>query len=89
MLATDSVESKSSMIYLAAVSYDSFDNYIPDEWEEKYVNPDSLDLISVKVLSDNKPVLDFLNAKATKAWRAAYLNYSKSLYSNNFQPLFR
>lgn len=89
MLATDSVEAKSSMIYLAAISYDSFDNYIPDEWESMYVNPDSLDLRSVKVLSDNKPVLDFLNAKATKAWREAYLNYSKSLYSNNFQPLFR
>ena len=89
MLATDSVEAKSSMIYLAAISYDSFDNYIPDEWSKMYVNTDSLDLKSVKVLSDNKPVLDFLNARATKAWRAGYLNYSKSLYGNSFQPLFR
>jgi spermidine synthase len=89
MMRTDTIESRSSMIYLAANTTDAFDNYIPTDWKENYLIRDSLDINDVKVLSDNKPVLDFLNAKATKAWRMAYLNYSKSFYQHPLQPLFR
>jgi spermidine synthase len=85
---TDSLEEKSNMIYLFSNSMDAFEDRVPDYIRDKFIPADSIDVKDAIILTDRRPVLDYLNEDATKVWRMGYLNYMSSFYKNYHIPLF-
>jgi len=88
LYTTDSLESKSNMIYVFSNSMDSFDDKVPEYMYDGFVPHDSIDVNDAIILTDQRPVLDYLNEDATRAWRMGYLAYMKSFYTNYNIPLF-
>lgn len=85
---TDSVESKSNMVFLASNSRDTFDETLPEYMQKGFIPSDSIDVNDALVLTDRRPVLDHLNALATRRWRTAYMAYNRTFYQNLHIPLF-
>jgi spermidine synthase len=85
---TDSLESKSNMIYVFSNSMDAFEDRVPDYMHAGFVNHDSIDVNDAIILTDQRPVLDYLNEDATRVWRMGYMAYMKGFYTNNNIPLF-
>lgn len=88
LYTTDSLEEKSNMIYLFSNSMDTFEDRVPDYIRDKFIPSDSIDVKDAIILTDRRPVLDYLNEDATKVWRMGYLNYMRNYYKNYHIPLF-
>ncbi|MEX1188525.1 MAG: fused MFS/spermidine synthase [Bacteroidia bacterium] len=85
---TDSLEEKSNSIFVFSNSMDAFEDKIPDYMQSRFISKDSIDVNDAIILTDQRPVLDYLNEDATRAWRMGYMAYMKSFYSNYHIPLF-
>jgi spermidine synthase len=85
---TDKTEDRSNMIYFISNSHDVLNERIPEAISSRFINPDDIDVDDAVILTDRRPILDYLNGRATKVWRTAYLVYMKSFYKNNHIPLF-
>ncbi len=88
LYSTDSLEEKSNLIYLFSNSMDTFEDRVPDYIQDKFIQEDSIDVKDAIILTDRRPVLDYLNADATKVWRVGYLNYMRGFYKSYHIPLF-
>jgi predicted membrane-bound spermidine synthase len=54
-----------------------------------FLNPGTINLDDAIILTDNKPVLEWLNIKATASWRKDYTLTFTELFSKNGVPLFK
>ncbi|MFM2285559.1 MAG: hypothetical protein RLZZ543_1056 [Bacteroidota bacterium] len=88
LYTTDSLEEKSNMIYMFSNSMDAFEDRVPDYIRGNFISSDSIDVQDAIILTDRRPVLDYLNEDATKVWRMAYLNYMRSFYNSYHIPMF-
>jgi len=85
---TEKTESKSNMIYVVCKNRDVFDDYLPDYVKDNFISTDEINIEDAVILTDRKPILDYLNEDATKAWRLGYMNYMNQFYKNYNIPLF-
>ena len=56
--------------------------------ETLFLDPRKADLNDAVVLTDDRPILEFLNIRAGNAWRKAYIEMTKTFYKEGV-PLFR
>ncbi|HNX78433.1 MAG TPA: fused MFS/spermidine synthase [Prolixibacteraceae bacterium] len=54
-----------------------------------FLKPETLDLTDAQILTDDKPVLEWLNIKATAGWRKEYTRSFTSFFQKKGIPLFR
>jgi predicted membrane-bound spermidine synthase len=85
---TDSIEAKSNSIFVFSNSMDAFEDKVPQYMQNHFISKDSIDVKDAIILTDQRPVLDYLNEDATRAWRMGYMAYMKSFYTSNHIPLF-
>ena len=85
---TGKTESTSNMIYLVSKNRDVFDDYLPEYVKGNFIASDEIDIEDALILTDRRPVLDYLNEDATKAWRLGYMQYMNQFYLNYHIPLF-
>jgi len=64
------------------------DDYLPDYVKDNFISTDEINIEDAVILTDRKPILDYLNEDATKAWRLGYMNYMNQFYKNYNIPLF-
>ena len=88
LYTTDSTEEKSNMIYMFSNSMDAFEDRVPDYIRDRFIAADSIDVQDAIILTDRRPVLDYLNEDATKVWRSGYLSYMQGFYKDKHIPLF-
>jgi predicted membrane-bound spermidine synthase len=85
---TSKIESTSNMIYLVSKNRDVFDEYLPDYVKDNFLAEDQINIEDAIILTDRRPILDYLNEDATKAWRLGYMQYMNQFYKNYHIPLF-
>ena len=76
------------MIYLVSKNRDVFDDYLPEYVKDNFIASDEINIEDALILTDRRPVLDYLNEDATKAWRLGYMQYMNQFYLNYHIPLF-
>lgn len=85
---TDSLEEKSNSIFVLSNSRDAFENKIPSYVKDAFISKDSINIDDAIILTDQRPVLDYLNEDATRKWRMGYMAYMRSFYKSYHIPLF-
>jgi spermidine synthase len=85
---TGKTEATSNMIYLVSKNRDVFDDFLPDYVKDNLIASDEINIEDALILTDRRPVLDYLNEDATKAWRLGYMQYMNQFYKNYHIPLF-
>ena len=85
---TDSLQETSNMIYVFSNTIESFEDHVPDYVRDNFIPSDSIDVKDAIILTDQRPVLDYLNEEATLYWRTGYLNYMRAFYKSKHIPLF-
>jgi len=85
---TDSLEEKSNSVFVFSNSMDVFEDKIPEYMQNNFVPKDSIDVADAIILTDQRPVLDYLNEDATRVWRMGYMAYMRSFYQDYRIPLF-
>jgi len=85
---TGETESSSNMIYFISNSREVFNERVPAYVSLKFIPARTIDTRDAVILTDQRPILDYLNWEATRKWRMAYLAYMKGFYKTNNIPLF-
>ncbi|MCB0820833.1 MAG: fused MFS/spermidine synthase [Bacteroidetes bacterium] len=85
---TDSLEEKSNSVFVFSNSMDAFEDKVPVYMQKRFVPKDSIDIADAIILTDRRPVLDYLNEDATRVWRMGYMAYMRSFYTDYRIPLF-
>ena len=96
ILPTRGAEANRNILFVASMKKQDFhtvrapllvDGKQPDI-ETLFLDPRQVDLSDAVVLTDDKPILELLNIRASNAWRKGYTEMTKNFYKEGV-PLFR
>jgi spermidine synthase len=87
-LITHENEMRSSGLVVAGRHKLHYQRYLPEITVKRFIPIDELSLVDAPILTDGKPILDFLNMNANKEWRKNHLGYIQSFVKSRYIPLF-
>ncbi|MFN4122375.1 MAG: fused MFS/spermidine synthase [Flavobacteriales bacterium] len=87
-LITHANEMRSSGLIVSGKQKSLYESAIPADVEDLFIDLDKIDLEDAYILTDSRPILDYLNMSANKEWRKNHLGYIQTFVKSRYIPLF-
>lgn len=86
---THANEMRGNGLIFAGKQKNLYQDLIAEETLNKFLSKSEIDFEDALILTDKRPILDFLNMRANKEWRVNHLGYLNRVIKSKYIPLFQ